>query len=195
MARCGWAARPPRDDGRGINRKLVHLGGDGRGINRQREECGSCDEWSAHLRDTFRALRDRLRRVRVCCGDWRRPCSSTATMRGGGVTGVFLDPPYTAEADRTEDLYAKDSNTVGHDVAEWCREWGGDTRNRIILCGYDGEYDLPGWARYEWTAKGGYDAQGDGENDNKTRELLWLSPGCLPVERYDDRGQGTLFGA
>jgi site-specific DNA-adenine methylase len=41
----------------------------------------------------------RLRRVRVCCGDWTRVLGRSAT-ECIGVTGVFLDPPYAPR--RTE---------------------------------------------------------------------------------------------
>src|SRR3990167_1351591 len=44
------------DNGQGVNRKLVHLGDNGKGVNR--------------LTPWFSALSERLKRVRVCSGDW-----------------------------------------------------------------------------------------------------------------------------
>ena len=43
-----------------------------------------------------------------------------------GVTGVFLDPPYTKESGRQENLYALDDLTVGHQVRDWAVENGGN---------------------------------------------------------------------
>lgn len=37
-------------------------------------------------------LSDRLRRVRILCGDWRR--AVTPVRIGVGLTGILLDPPY-----------------------------------------------------------------------------------------------------
>ncbi len=103
------------DAGQGVHRKLVHLGNAGQG------------EW-------MRALSGRLRRVRVCCGDWTRVCGPTPTVKLG-ITGVLLDPPYASEADRTAGLYAEDSGSVAHAVREWAIQWGDDPRMRIALCG------------------------------------------------------------
>ena len=95
--------------GQGINRKRTSLGNAGRGINRQLTHLGNagrgiCEEWSEHLRDIMQGLRDRLRRVRVECGDWERVCGDTPTIKQG-LTGVFLDPPYSTEAGRENNLY------------------------------------------------------------------------------------------
>ena len=46
----------------------------------------------------MRELAERLRKVRVCCGDWSRVCGPSVTIKHG-ITGVFLDPPYADEAD------------------------------------------------------------------------------------------------
>lgn len=188
--------------GRGVNRKRVHLGNAGQGINRQRDG-NTCAEWSEHLRAMFGELRDRLRRVRVCCGSWERVCSSCATLFPCGgfpadgapfVTGVFLDPPYTADADRCGDLYAKDCMSIGHDVAAWCREWGDRTQLRIVLCGYECEYEMPGWTQIRWNPKGGYGAVGeDGRKLHQDNERLWLSPHCLPLEEKREHVQRSLF--
>jgi len=98
-------------------------------------------------------------------------------------TGVFLDPPYTAEAERADNLYATDSLSVGHAVAAWCAENGGNEKLRIALCGYEGEYDLPGWRCFEWKAKGGYDSQRKtGRSDNHKKERIWFSPHCIDSE-------------
>lgn len=136
----------------------------------------------ASLASWFGALRERLRSVRVCCGDWSRVVTPTV-LRNSGVTGVVLDPPYSHD-ERDPDLYACEDE----DVAASCREWaiahGSDPALRIVLCGYDREHSMPrGWRSVEWKATGGYGNQRkEGTNDNAKRERLWLSPHCLGDE-------------
>jgi len=53
------------------------------------------DEW-------FTILKNRLKKVRVCCGDWSRVVTPSVTYKNKNVTkkgmvGVFLDPPYLVE--------------------------------------------------------------------------------------------------
>ncbi len=159
--------------GQGVNRKRVHLGNAGQGVNRKR----------VHLLDYMTTLAERLRDVRVCCGDWERVCGPTPLFPSGktGHTAVFLDPPYTAEAGRTDGIYAVDDLSVGHRAALWARAHGGDQRLRIALCGYEGEYDFPGdWECIAWKAEGGYGGQSTGRGrKNSGRERVWFSPGCV----------------
>ena len=166
--------------GRGVNRKLVHLGDKGRGVNRQR---AAVFQW-------FQALSDRLRYVRVCSGDWSRVCGPTPTVKQG-LTGVFLDPPYGIE-DRS-DCYTEDDRDVAHEVREWAIRWGDDPQMRIALCCYEGEYQMPdAWSCVAWKARGGYGSQSTKhDNPNAQRERIWFSPHCL---REANRGQLALFG-
>lgn len=135
--------------------------------------------------DELRALSARLRRVRVACGDWRRVLTnSVLNVSGAGWTrGILLDPPYADTAKRDANLYAQDSLSVAHDVAAWAIEHGDKPLNRIVLCGYEGEHDMPdSWRVVEWKASGGYGSQASGQaRANSRRERLWLSPACLPV--------------
>jgi hypothetical protein len=165
--------------GRGIQRQRVHLGDAGRGIQRQRVHLGNAGQGAEGVRAWFAALADRLRRVRVCCGEWTRVCGPTPTVKQG-LTGVLLDPPYATEADRQSDLYAEDSADVSHAVRAWALSWADDPRMRIALCGYEGEHDLPGWDAVPWKAHGGYGLQGNGRGRaNASREVVWFSPHCL----------------
>ena len=160
-------------------RKLVHLGGAGQGVHRQRVHLGTAGQGEDGLVEWMRALADRLRRVRVCCGDWTRVCGPTPTVKHG-LTAVFLDPPYGNDAERTDDLYAMDSGTVAADVRAWALECGSDARMRVALCGYDTEHEMPGWTAVPWKAHGGYGSQGDGRGrENAAREVVWFSPNCL----------------
>jgi hypothetical protein len=152
------------------------------------------------------ALAARLRRVRVCCGDWERICGPTPTYKQG-LTGVFLDPPY-ASAHRDDNLYAVDSMTVAKRVEAWCleeieeytkksgpRTYVGPRylhpKLRIALCGYEGDYDLPDdWECVAWKAGGGYGSQSSNGNENPHRERIWFSPHCL---RKNDVSELPLF--
>lgn len=160
----------------GVNRQMPHLSNAGQGVQRKINHADSS------VADLIRWFSDRLRRVRVCCGDWSRICGPSVTY-GHGITGVFLDPPYADTANRSDGLYAVDSFSVAHDVREWAIEQGSNRLMRIVVAGYEGEHDFPDtWRMIEWKANGGYGSQGDGKGRaNSTKERLWLSPHCLDV--------------
>jgi hypothetical protein len=146
-------------------------------------------EW---LVDWMTALADRLRNVRVCCGDWSRVVTPSVTYLIGGSmkTGILLDPPYAAETGRDSHLYSTDCGKVAHEVREWAIENGDNPLLRIALCGYDGEHEMPSsWECVAWKANGGYgNATADGKGrDNAHRERIWFSPHCLkPLELFGD---------
>jgi hypothetical protein len=99
------------DAGRGVNRKLPHVGDAGRGVNRQLPYLSRPGAGVGRLeaiRAYFADLSDRLRGVRIACGDWTRVCGPSVTFRHG-MTGVFLDPPYDQD-ERAADCY------VGHET-------------------------------------------------------------------------------
>lgn len=159
------------DAGMGINRKLPHLGNDGR---------GHCEAWSDHLHGMMQRLSDRLRRVRVCCGDWTRVLGPTPTEHQG-LTGIFLDPPYD-QGIRDASLYAVET-PVSTAVREWALANGDNPMLRIALCGYEGEHAMPeSWECVAWKANGGYGSQGDDDGEgrgNSHKERVWFSPACL----------------
>jgi site-specific DNA-adenine methylase len=180
------------DEGQGVNRKRVHLSNEGQGVNRQLVHLG--DEGKAGcgergLRAWMRALAERLRRVRVCCGDWTRVCGGQGGdalshfFAGGPTCAIFLDPPYADTAARSDDLYRMDSTQVAHAVRDWAIRHGDDPRLRIALCGYEGEHAMPTtWECLRWKAKGGYASVANGNSaagQNVFRERLWFSPHCL----------------
>jgi len=169
------------DAGRGVNRQLPHLGNAGMGVNRQQEFVEDGEGISQTRDALFRYMNDlagRLRRVRVCCGDWSRVCGPSPTVKLG-TTGVFLDPPYLDG--RTDAIYSTDSLTVAHEVREWAIAQGDDRKMRIALCGYEGEHQMPeSWECVEWKARGGYGSQGDNQaRENSAKERIWFSPHCL----------------
>lgn len=171
------------DAGMGVNRQLPHLGDAGRGVKRKLPHLGNAGR-GQQLAEYLGALAERMRNVRVACGDWSRVMGESVTVKHG-TTAMFLDPPYSNEADRAE-VYATDCGKVAHDVRQWCAENGSNPRLRIILCGYEGEHELPGWRCETGQAGGGagYGGQGDGRGrKNSKRERLWLSPACIQEQR------------
>jgi site-specific DNA-adenine methylase len=199
----GWGPKENRkrphlgDAGRGVDRQLPHLGSAGSGVNRKLPHLGSAgrgEEERGHgrepqatakgfaLREYLYGLAERMRQVRVCCGDWRRVCGPTPTVQQG-LTAVFLDPPYGVD-DRADCYDGQEDYEVSKAVREWAIEHGDDKRMRIALCGYDGEHVMPPtWECYAWKARGGYGSQAaDGENENAERERIWFSPHCLGVK-------------
>lgn len=167
----------------GLSEQLPDIAGSrgasGRGINTAR---------TSGLIDYMARLHDRLRYVRVCCGEWHRILGPSPTIHIG-TTAVFLDPPY-GSANRGR-VYAHDSLDIAADVQAWCIEHTDEPKLRIALCGYEGEHnnlEALGWIKVAWKASGGYGARNK-DNKNADRERIWFSPHCLdPAEQ-----QGRLF--
>lgn len=127
-------------------------------------------------------LADRLRNVRVCCGDWRRVLGRSTlgidTAHGMTPCGVLLDPPY-AHAFRGKKLYREDDD-ISATVRTWALENGDNPQLRIALCGFDGEHEMPrSWSCVAWAST----------STSRTRamERIWFSPHCLAA------AQGDLF--
>ena len=167
------------DAGQGINRKLPHLSA-GRGINRQLPHLGDAGRGarSEFIHEWMALLHDKLRDVRVTCGDWSRVVKDSVTTRHG-LTGLFLDPPYTKGA---MDYTAKGTGgALADEVRQWCAANGGNRLLRIVLCGHAGEHDdllQHGWSIRTWTARKGY-ALTDEAVENSQSETLWCSPHCI----------------
>jgi len=180
----GWCAGTGpwvlADDEQG--HQLPHLGSPGQGVNRQLPHLGSPGR---DLRAYFAELAARLRRVRVCCGDWSRVVTNGALSYGATV-GVFLDPPYAGDV-RTGSLYAVDNAEISAAVRGWAIEHGGDRRLRIVLAGYATEHAPhmpPEWRVVPYTAGRAYGTAATagtrtGNNANRHLERLWFSPHCL----------------
>jgi hypothetical protein len=138
-----------------------------------------------HIRSLadVRAVAARLRRTIVTCGDWRRVLTPAYLGLGGG-TGIILDPPYRDG----KIVYADQDRSLSAAVRAWALDHGDDPNLRIVLCGYEGEHELPpSWRVVSWHSRGGYGNQRrDGRPTNTRRERLWLSPQCLPTEHHHD---------
>jgi len=162
--------------GRGVNRKIPHLVNAGRGVNRK-----SCSARGEAIREYMRQLSERLRDVRICCGDWKRVLGPSQTY-GLGATGIFLDPPYAPE-NRVDVYGPNDDGLVFSRVREWAIENGSNRLLRIALCGYD--FEMPtSWTRRRWKPGGGYAVGGDGNGRlNRKKEMVWFSPACVHMQK------------
>lgn len=163
----------------------------GQGVNRQLPRMDCCGHVWSKIKDKpieqyFLALSARLRRVRVCCGDWSRIVTNGA-LAFGNTVGIFLDPPYSGDV-RTKDLYRTDDHDISKDVLAWALANGNNPRYRICLAGYSNEHDLSaakGWRQHAWKANRAYGTSGNGDsanNTNRKNEMLWFSPYCLNPE-------------
>ena len=184
----------------GICRKLPALSS-GVGVHRQRSKMGykhgvtrqmpsishgNGANGKTGIGEWFAALSDRLRDVRVCCGDWSRVCGgksgdALSHMVENSPCGVFLDPPY-ALAGRDNRVYTFEDDNLHRKAREWAIAHGDDPRLRIALCGYEGEHEMPeGWSLHAWAAHGGFGMlYGHGRGrENAKRERIWFSPHCL----------------
>lgn len=132
------------------------------------------EPYSTNIYTWFRVLSERLRYVRIVCGDWTKVCGGNWQDHIGTV-GIFFDPPYGVE-DRSDGIYNVDSRSVAHDVRRWCIERGDRPTYRIVLAGYDEHEELAnyGWTKVKWKAGVSY-----GQRFNRFRETLWLSPHCI----------------
>lgn len=134
----------------------------------------------------FKKLQERTRRVRVCCGDWNKLITPSITFANKGLTkremtGVFLDPPYEIKG---RDQVYKEDNNVFQQVVKWAIDNGDNPKMRIVLCGYEGDHQIPDtWQVYSWKTNGGFANLGnDRGKDNASLERIWFSPHCLEIK-------------
>ena len=142
-----------------------------------------------NIKSLFTLLSNRLRRVRLTCGDWSRLTGAAMDAGKGKITGVFLDPPYDLSM-RREDLYSSDKEKdnavpLSKQSRDWALSKGSDLSYRIAYCSYYTEEEevlflAEGWSPYHWSAQGGYGLQASNiARDNKDLEIIWFSPACL----------------
>lgn len=130
----------------------------------------------------FGELSNRLRYVRVVCGDWTMICGGNWQTSNWKNCGVFFDPPYGVK-DRST-VYSQDSRTIAEAVRKKCIEWGDRPNMYIVLAGYYEEHNElleHGWTMKRWKTQGGYGNKGIKDSQgkiNRNRETLWFSPYC-----------------
>ena len=198
------------DGGMGVHAKgkIPHLAGGGKGVHAKGKRphltragmgvhakdqrphltnagTGVQEPYNTNIYKWFRQLSERLRYVRIVCGDWSRVCGGNWQDGPGRPVGIFFDPPYSDKAQRDNNLYAVDSLSVAHDVREWCRGRADNPDYRIVLAGYYDEHcELldEGWTVHQWSAAGGYANTGKNINNNRHKESLFLSRYCRNKE-------------
>lgn len=136
--------------------------------------------------DVFAELAERLRHVRVCCGDWKRVLGRSTlgidTDHGMTPCGIVLDPPYAHEL-RDKRLYAEDAAGISDEVREWCLENGDNPSLRIALCGQEGEHEMPkSWQCVAWASTS--------SAKSRAKERVWFSPHCLDAVAQRDLFEG-----
>ena len=173
-----------QEEGEGVNRQLIHLTG-GRGINRGSIHINRDGLTSngVHTGETaliqyMNRLAGRLRYVKICCGDWSRVVTEGA-LAAGTIKGVFLDPPYDQTL-HNNGCYNHDTNGISEAVREWAIKNGEREDYRIVLCGYEGEHEMPeNWIKIPWVANRSYGTRRRSKTDeNRYKERLWISPHC-----------------
>lgn len=129
-------------------------------------------------------IHERVKRLRVMCGDWSR-CVTDAVLDCGTyatvdkITGLVLDPPYNVGCE----AYASGLGSEVYDkVVDWVLANYQNKRLRIALCGYEGMFTPPdGWQTVNWSTQGGYAAT-EAALDRIDAERVWFSPNCLIPE-------------
>lgn len=106
--------------------------------------------------------------------------SSTGSFRVNTV-GVFLDPPYAEETRHDSKMYAADSSDVSHQVREWAIEISKTRDWRIVLCGYEGEHNMPS----NWRKVQSRSWCGVRTGSRSDKEVLWVSESCLNEDEFD----------
>jgi site-specific DNA-adenine methylase len=137
------------------------------------------------IHSQFKKLQERLRCVRVACGDWKRIISPSITYRNKGIsskdiTAIFCDPPYSFN-NRTK-VY-KEKDDIYNEVCDWAVANGDNDRLRIIVCGYEEDYEFPNtWRKVNWKSGGGMSSLGNNNGKiNSNREMIYFSPYCLDI--------------
>jgi site-specific DNA-adenine methylase len=205
---------PELRDGRGINNdQIPYLTHDNGVCRRPEVSCGHGvhkysitgepepaldvrEPYTPGLYSWFRELSERLRRVRVVCGDWSRICGGD-WQDDRGTCGIFMDPPYGEAAGRDAKIYHEDSLEVAGEVQDWVLQRGERRSYRIVLAGYIEEHQTlldQNWSVYRWSTNGGYANRGKGEgpgSENRHREALFFSPHCFSsgLKRFFDAGE------
>lgn len=139
--------------------------------------------------DWFNALQKRIKRVRVCCTDWKKIVTPSITYKSKGIsnssiTGVFLDPPYDLK--NREKVYTNDSD-IYQEVCDWAINNGNIPNLRIIMCGYEGIKFPSDWQTIAWKSNGGFSSLGENQGKlNSNKERIYLSPRCMSLGVIND---------
>lgn len=136
--------------------------------------------------DWFNKLQERTKRVRICCGGWKRVITPSVTYNNVGIsnkdiTGIALDAPYLLNK---RSMVYKEDTDIYKEVCEWAVDNGDNPRLRLAVCGYKDDFIFPDtWQHFSWKSGGGLSGLGDNQGKiNSKREMIYFSPNCLKVE-------------
>lgn len=141
---------------------------------------------TANINEWLVLIKNRLKRVRVACGDWKRVVSPAVTYNSRAlsdkdITAILLDPPYSNT--KRSKVYLNDKeNDIYKEVCDWAINNYNDNQ-RIAVCGYNDDYKFPdNWKRYYWSTSGGFANKSKKNSQgkiNSKREVIYFSPSCL----------------
>jgi site-specific DNA-adenine methylase len=182
------------DAGKGVDaamwRQLPRLSNDGTGVDRsmptEEHGSGAYSDRIATVTGMLSALRDRLCRVRMACGNWARVVTNSVLHHHATKTKpavCYLDPPYEG----TEAVYhAHATSGISAAVRAWCAEHGVNPSLRIVLSGRGSEHDeliSLGWRKQSAKTRRGYkNVDNSKEEQDNVTEALWSSPHCIRGE-------------
>jgi len=170
--------------GKGIHKKLKTT------PNLSDDEYPVCMVEEMYLQDMvqqFKKISERLRRVRIINGDWKRLTKSIMEPPGSGYTGIYLDPPYDVSL-RRKNLYSSKDNASEKgfpQIHEEVREWALSQKDKNYVIAYstysteeeDKIMRKAKWIPFKWKADGGYGLQSSKQGrENRNKEIIWFSP-------------------
>lgn len=185
-------------EGVGVYRKMPMVAGShgGKGIHKPLKNIPQMEgitpdiikAYEDNLEEIFKTISNRLFRVRLTCGDWKRLTGAAVDAGANKITGIFLDPPYDLKM-RRGDLYRSDNEQnkeyqIHDEARDWALSKTEDMSKKIAYCSYTNEEEEKlfldaGWTPYHWSASGGYSLQSNtSARDNKDKEIIWFSPSC-----------------
>ena len=140
----------------------------------------------ADLYPFMESIGERLRGVRIVCGDWSRVVKPAVTTNHG-QTALLLDPPYSSEGQNPCNIFAQADTTIAQRVREWCAANGANPDYRIALCGHGHEHtelEALGWTPVKLNGTNGYSHS---REDSVAAQLaksetIWFSPWCVKVD-------------
>lgn len=169
----GGGLTKKQKDPKGIGCRRPHLSTKGMGVHTKkvRDNIG--------IERYFFLLSNRLRKVRVTCGDFMGVLGGNWQDGNWETVGIFFDPPYGKT--RAKNCYHVDSMSVWRRVEKYCLMAGARKGWRIVVAGYDGEYPRllkAGWTAIKWSASAGLStiSTKGNVNENRHRERLFVSP-------------------
>jgi hypothetical protein len=97
----------------------------------------------------------------------------------GEPCAILLDPPYK-DFGRCYGRYH--DNLVSARVRAWAIKNATNQRMRIMLCGFEGEHEMPAeWSLYRWD----HGRSMSKNKRNQGRERVWCSPAIRPLDRLE----------